>query len=123
MPPMNPETLKRRWLREDEQKIDAAVAALLQHEHGRRLLWWLLEQGKVGQQPFTGNALTTAFGCGELNVGQRILDRVTSVSPEGYVELMKEMASVRKQRDDELELARGNNDDGGAEPGDGADEQ
>jgi hypothetical protein len=64
---MNPETLKRRWNREDEQAIDGAIDALTQHPNGRKLLWWLLQIGRVGGQPFNGNALQTAFACGELN--------------------------------------------------------
>jgi hypothetical protein len=99
---VKPETLKRAWLVEDERKIDAALCALFEHEHGRRLLWWILELGKVNHQPFTGNALTTAFNCGEMNVGQRFLERLLLVSPQGYVKMMQEMADVRKQRDEQL---------------------
>jgi hypothetical protein len=69
----------------------------------------------VGQQPFANNALQTAFACGELNVGQRVLDRITSVSPEGYLEMMKEMADERaRRRDAELNTVRnrGRDDDG-----------
>lgn len=99
------DTLKRQWAEQDALQIDGAINALLQHQHGRRLLWWLLEIGKVGQQPFSIDASRTAFACGELNVGQRILDRVISVSPEGYIKMMEEMADERKQRDAELARA------------------
>lgn len=95
---MRAETLEERWRREDEAQIDSAIDALLQHGHGRRLLWWLLQIGRVGGQPYTGNALNTAFSCGELNVGQKILDRIISVSPEGYLTMMKEQADERTNR-------------------------
>lgn len=114
---MNPETLKRRWLREDEEKIDNAIDALYKHETGRKLLWWLLTTGKVGGQPFTGDALTTAFSCGELNVGQQILARMLNVSAEGYVNLTKEMNDEHKRRDAELDLLR--DTAGTEEPSDG----
>lgn len=93
---------RERYLKEDELAITSAIEALLKHTHGRKLLWWLLEIGKVGGQPFTPNALATAFGCGELNVGQQILSRIISVSPEGYLTMMKEQADERRNRDDEL---------------------
>ena len=110
---MNPETLKRRWQEEDEQAISAAIDALTKHEHGRKLLWWLLQIGRVGEQPFNGNALQTSFACGELNVGQRILDRVTFVSPEGYLTMMKESADERNRRDTELRACYSGTDSGG----------
>ena len=106
-----PAALTERYLKEDELAITSALEALLQHSHGRKLLWWLLEIGRVGSQPFTPNALSTAFGCGELNVGQQILSRITSVSPEGYLTMMKEQADARRTRDAELADAAGRGTD------------
>jgi hypothetical protein len=100
------DNLKKQWERQDRESIDSAISALLQHEQGKKFLWWLLEIGRVGGQPFTANSLHTAFNCGELNVGQRILDRVISVSPEGYVSMMKENEIGRRTRDDAIALAR-----------------
>ena len=99
---MNENKLKARWAEQDDLEIDTAIGALFQHQHGRRFLWWLLEIGRVGGQPFTQNSLLTAFNCGELNVGQRILDRLLTVSPDGYVSLMKEMNNERNDRDKQL---------------------
>jgi hypothetical protein len=99
------EKLKRRWAEEDDAQIDAAITALLDHRHGRRLLWWMLEIGGVGRQPFSSNALHTAFNCGELNVGQRLLERIIFVSPQGYVNMMKENADERSSRSERLERA------------------
>lgn len=107
---MTEQRLRARWLKEDTTAVDAAFTALLQHAHGRKALWWLLQIGRVGQQPFANNALQTAFACGELNVGQQVLDRITSVSPEGYLEMMKEMADERARRDAELTNARAGTD-------------
>lgn len=94
--------LKSTWEKADANEIDAAISALLEHRHGRRFLWWLLSIGKVGGQPYTNNALHTAFSCGELNIGNQVLDRVISTGPEGYIKMMKENADERSTRDDEL---------------------
>jgi hypothetical protein len=96
---MNEQKLKQRWLKEDEAKIDSAVSKAIADSEGRKFLWWLLEIGRIGNQPYSGNALNTAFACGELNVGQRILDRIISVSPEGYLTMMKESNDECKERD------------------------
>jgi hypothetical protein len=102
---MNIEKMKRRWQREDEDRINSAVSAAISSREGRKFLWWLLEIGRVGTQPFTTNALNTAFGCGELNVGQRILDRIVSNFPEGYLTMMKENNDEVNERNQRLELA------------------
>jgi len=110
------EKLKRRWQREDEDRIVSAVSQALASSEGRKFLWWLLEIGRVGLQPFAGNALNTAFNCGEMNVGQRILDRIISVDPDGYILMMKENVSERATRDAELNL-EGTVDTEADEPG------
>lgn len=111
---MNEEKLKKRWQREDEDRISSAVSKTLEDAEGRKFLWWLLEIGRIGTQPYSNNALGTAFACGELNVGQRILDRIISVSPEGYLRMMKESNDERKERDGLLD---NQTDDLGTEDG------
>ena len=113
---MNNEKLKARWLREDEANINSAVNKAVEDAQGRKFLWWLLQIGQIGGQPYAGNALNTAFNCGELNVGQKILDRIISVSPEGYLMMMKENESERKERDALLN-SEGTLDDQADEPG------
>jgi hypothetical protein len=99
---MNKEKLKRRWQKEDELRIDSALSKVMADPEGRKFLWWLLEIGRIGMQPFSGNALNTAFTCGELNVGQKILDRIITVSAEGYVLMMKESQSEFNERSKQL---------------------
>lgn len=112
------DTLKRRWQKEDDFAIESAISALATHAQGRKFLWWLLEIGRVGLQPYSGNALGTAFACGELNVGQRVLDRIIAVTPDGYISMMKENADERRKRDDELDRADGNSEFDYGDPAD-----
>lgn len=91
--------------------IDEFIAAALTTRQGRRFFWWLLQIGKVGLQPFSGNALTTAFQCGELNVGQQIQARIIEVDPEGFITLQKE-----KQEDARRAEQSHTSDAGDAEP-------
>jgi len=69
---------------------DAAIRQCFATPEGRALLWWLLEIGRVNTQPFSGTAEKTAFACGELNVGNRILAQIIEVNPEGYLTMLKE---------------------------------
>ena len=115
------EKIKASWTQNDEREIDDAIGDLLQHAHGRRLLYWLLEIGKaIGINPFTANALTTAFACGEQNIGQQIMVRILDKHPDSFLEMLKERANERNTRDASL---TGDSTDtpssGGSEEGDG----
>ena len=81
---------QRSLTRARELRIDDAIKQNSQSRAGREFLWWLLQVGKVGSQPFTANALNTAFQCGELNVGNAILQRLITVNPAIYVQMQQE---------------------------------
>lgn len=83
--------------REDE--IDTALAAVMSHSGGRRLLYWLLSLGQLGGNPFTNNALTTAFACGELNVAQRLQARMIEVNASSFTAMLVEMENERREND------------------------
>lgn len=83
----------------EESMMDKAISALAESAEGRLFLWWLLQQGRVGTQPFTSNALTTAFQCGELNIGNIILERIIRADPAIYVRLQQENMNARREPD------------------------
>lgn len=94
---------QKEWLKADKQELDDAVKAMLLHRATRRYLWWLLDIGKaIGVNAFTSEASTTAFQCGEQNVGQRIMAHLIEVAPEGFLELLRENQNERSERDGEL---------------------
>ena len=115
------ERLQSQFAKLDKDTVDDAMRALLAHANGRKFLWNLLRIGKVGVQPFTANALTTSFNCGEMNVGQQILDHIIEVDPAGYVQMMKESEDERSTRDTALRGAYSQPDNGNAEPSAGGD--
>lgn len=80
----------RKKFKAESDAVDTLLRDLMAKPDGRLLIWWLLSITNYGQQPFTSNALTTAFNCGVLDVGQRILARVLSIAPEGYIKLLEE---------------------------------
>lgn len=113
------EKLKARFAAQDDRAIDETIADLMKSRSGRKFLWWLLGLGQLGRNPFAGNALTTSFNCGELNVSQRMLDRILNVNAVGYAQLMQEEVDERRTRTD---LFNGRNENGGTDGADGADD-
>src|SRR5690606_17189020 len=90
-----------------QAEIDQALRDLLSSPRGREYLWWLLQIGRVGLQPFMTNALQTSFNCGELNVGQKILSHIIAVDPAGYVRMMQEKADDDRAERTRADAARG----------------
>lgn len=80
-----------------EKEIDKALSRLGQTDDGRKLLWWLLQIGGVGTQPFAANALNMSFNCGVLDVGNKILARIVTVDAAVYVRMMQENDSVYRE--------------------------
>lgn len=92
--------------------VDTALSALLAKREGREFVWWLLEIGRVAQQPFTVDPYRTAFLCGELNVGQQILARLLEKFPEGYLEILQEKnEDGRREREYAAEQRRARDND------------
>lgn len=88
----------RKFQESDRAAIQTAIRTSLSSYEGRKLLWHLLEIGKIGTQPFNGNALGTSFACGELNVGQRILADILEVDPMAYGRMMQENLDEHTRR-------------------------
>jgi hypothetical protein len=83
------------------------VQAMLLHRSTRKYLYWLMDIGKaIGQNAFTADALTTAFQCGEQNVGQQVMAHLIEVAPDGFLALLKEVGDERNRRDTELNKLR-----------------
>lgn len=103
--------------RQAKLRRDNFVSAALEHREGREYLYWLLELCGVGRNPFSGNALTTAFSCGELNVGQRIQAHIIEISPAGFLKMLgeKEEERINAVRSTELDTAAGTDSESDAD--------
>ena len=82
---------KKLALIERERKIaiDEFVREAMKIPQGRLYFNWLLEMSGVNRNPFTSNALTTSFVCGELNVGQQIQAHLVEIAPEDYIKMLQ----------------------------------
>ncbi len=99
------EKLKAQWEAQDKFEIEQAYRDLMSTRQGRKFLYYLLELTKFMQQPFNGQALGTAFNCGEQNVGKRILADMLGVAPDSFVVLMKEANDDNRTRTNAIALA------------------
>lgn len=99
------EELKAQWLENDRLEIESVLSDLLSTPRGRRFLYYQLSLGKIHQNPFTPNALSMSFACGEMNVGQKMLADILSVSPEAWALMQKEANDEYRTREQQLNPA------------------
>lgn len=71
----------------DSSEIDQVIQQLIIDPKGQKFIWWLLQVGKYGVNPFSPDASVMAFQAGEANVGAQILARIVEVNPLGFAEL------------------------------------
>ena len=68
-------------------------------KQGRRLAWWLLDMSGMYANPFVpGRDGTTEFQCGMQRVGRNVMDKIDSVCPERYHEMVKERQQDERSR-------------------------
>ena len=105
--------LQAKFQKEDEQTTLDAIRLLMASATGRRFLWLQLSELHVFYNPFATNALQTAFNCGELNVGQRLLAKITEADPDAFLVMMKENQNVQRSRTASTDALTGPDSDAG----------
>lgn len=91
--------IQRRSSIEAQKSLDTFIAYTMGTVDGRRYLHNLLVRCHVFANPYTGDAGSTAFACGELNIGQQILADIMRICPDEYIQMMRE-ANARDIADD-----------------------
>lgn len=74
-----------------QKRVDDGLRLLLESQSGRLWLWDLLESCHCFASPFQpGQPDSSAFRCGEQNVGLRLIAQITRVQPDAFILMMKE---------------------------------
>lgn len=66
------------------------IEAAMDQEEGRGWYFDILNFCKVFRTPFNDDPYRTAFSCGELNVGLRILEDIQIAAPKQYLQMLQE---------------------------------
>lgn len=66
------------------------IEAAMTHEEGRGWFFDILNFCKVFRTPFNDDPYRTAFSCGELNIGLRILEDIQIAAPKQYLSMLEE---------------------------------
>lgn len=80
---MNPTKLKKR--------LTYDLQTVLKTPQGRRVLWQILQAAQVRQHGFVpGDALATAFHCGQRSIGLFLLSEMEQAQPGAYQQMRSE---------------------------------
>lgn len=88
-----------------QERGENDLRAILKLPEGRRLVWSMLEEGRVFQSSFTGNS-ETFFNEGKRAVGLVLLGRILAVKPEAFQQMTLEHASEEKDFAEQVEKAK-----------------
>lgn len=83
----------------DTAEIDEVIRTLLELPKGQKFLWWLLQIGKYGVNPFSPDPVSMGFQCGEQNIGAQIMSRIIEVNPMGFAQMQLERKLESDRRD------------------------
>lgn len=93
-----------------EADLSEAFRALLKHNDGKRVLFWILEQAAIYRDAFAGEDAATNYVLGSQSVGRKLIQRLDMIDARLYPRLLLDVADMR-----EMERAavrnEGNDDD------------
>lgn len=91
-----PRDVSRRRVASRQRELDrqAFLRSIMGSKVGRAWMYDLLAFCRVGVNPFRIEPIAMAFNCGQLNVGQRLIDDLSIACPELYHEMMQENTSA-----------------------------
>lgn len=80
----------------EREALEGAFREMLRSEPGKRVLFWLLEQGSIYSDPFTGEDASTNYRLGRQATARRLIQQMNDIDPTLYPKLLLDMAEIRK---------------------------
>jgi hypothetical protein len=98
-------------------ELHRAFRRVLETVDGKRVVFWVLEQCALYEEPFAGkNTNATNFMLGRQNAGRRVISKLDEIEPRIYPQLLMDIAGIvevdraavealtaKKENDDDLE--------------------
>ena len=92
-----PTAEQQKRQRELAERDAEDIRQVMSTESGRRVVWSVLEQGKVFASTFAVDPCVTAFNEGQRNLALALFSRVMTVCPEQYLKMADEAKNRSEQ--------------------------
>jgi len=80
----------------EREELEAAFRRMLKLDDGKRVLFWLLEQCAIYEDPFAGELTSaTNHALGRQDVGRRMIRYLDQLDPRMYPDLLIERANIK----------------------------
>lgn len=87
----------------EQQQFEEDLQAVMNTEAGRRVMWAFLAECRVFQECNTGNSQTFT-NLGRRSIGLWLMDKLTSICPEKYLEMYSyQLMRIQSQNQQEEE--------------------
>jgi hypothetical protein len=96
----------RSFEKEDRAAYIGAIQEIRGSQNLRALIRYLYEACGMANDPFTGDALTTAHKSGKMSVGVEFFGLINILDPSFLPTLMQELNDVRNRRSAVLDTQR-----------------
>lgn len=94
----------------EEEDLNEAFRSLLRQDHGKRVLFWVLEQAAIYRDAYAGEDAATNYILGSQAVGRKLIERLDMIDARLYPRLLLDVADMR-----EMKRAAARNDEDGKE--------
>lgn len=97
----------------EREELDRAFNAVFATAHGKRVLFWMMEQCAIYEDAYRGEEThATSAKLGEQRVGRKLIAMLDSIDPRMYPQLLLDRAEI-KRLDSAAASARGGKDQPG----------
>jgi hypothetical protein len=78
----------------DERELTRCFEAVLAHDEGKRVLFWVLEQAGVYREGFAGDDAATNYTLGQQSIGRKLIGRLDAIDNRLYPKLLLAIADL-----------------------------
>ena len=102
---MTPEEYVEK-LKEQNKRLEARfrddLDVILKMPQGRRIIAWILNESEFLLNAYSGDKSSTEFKAGMQKLGQKLFIKIMEVSPDKYLQMLREEKSDAERRRTEL---------------------
>lgn len=79
----------------EQQEIERAFREVIATPHGKRLLYWMLEQCAIYRDAYTGEPASTNYMLGQQSSGRKLIAKLDEINPKFYPQLLIDISEIR----------------------------
>lgn len=79
----------------ENEELKRALAAVVNTDAGKRVLFWLLERCNVYGEAFSESHSVSSYHLGRMSIGRLLIAKMDEINPQIYPKLLLDYANMR----------------------------